>query len=33
MNAGLVGHPGCRLARVDADRRWRMACAMTAAKG
>ena len=29
MNAGLVGHLGCRLARVDADRRWRMACSMT----
>jgi hypothetical protein len=29
MNAGLVGHIGCRLARVDADRRWRMACSMT----
>ena len=29
MNAGLVGHPGCRLARVDQDRRWRTACAMT----
>jgi V8-like Glu-specific endopeptidase len=29
MNAGLVGHLGCRLARVDPDRRWRMACSMT----
>lgn len=29
MNAGLVGHLGCRLARVDQDRRWRMACSMT----
>lgn len=29
MNAGLVGHLNCRLARVDQDRRWRMACAMT----
>jgi V8-like Glu-specific endopeptidase len=29
MNAGLVGHLNCRLARVDPDRRWRMACAMT----
>jgi V8-like Glu-specific endopeptidase len=26
---GLVGHLGCRLARVDQDRRWRMACTMT----
>jgi V8-like Glu-specific endopeptidase len=29
MNAGLVGHLGCRLARIDPDRRWRMACSMT----
>ncbi len=29
MNAGLIGHINCRLARVDQDRRWRMACAMT----
>jgi V8-like Glu-specific endopeptidase len=29
MKAGLVGHLGCRLARIDPDRRWRMACAMT----
>ena len=29
MNAGLVGHLGCRLARVDPDSRWRMACSMT----
>jgi len=26
---GLIGHVGCRLARVDPDRRWRMACSMT----
>ena len=25
----LYAHAGCRLARVDQDRRWRMACAMT----
>ncbi len=25
----LVAHVGCRLARVDQDHRWRMACAMT----
>jgi V8-like Glu-specific endopeptidase len=29
MALGLMGHVGCRLARVDPDRRWRMACAMT----
>jgi V8-like Glu-specific endopeptidase len=28
-SVGLMGHVGCRLARVDQDRRWRMACAMT----
>jgi V8-like Glu-specific endopeptidase len=28
-SVGLMGHLGCRLARVDQDRRWRMACAMT----
>ena len=26
---GLIGHVNCRLARVDQDRRWRMACSMT----
>ena len=26
---GLMGHVNCRLARVDQDRRWRMACSMT----
>lgn len=25
----LIAHVGCRLARVDQDRRWRMACSMT----
>jgi V8-like Glu-specific endopeptidase len=25
----LMAHVGCRLARVDQDRRWRMACSMT----
>ena len=26
---GLMGHVNCRLARVDQDRRWRLACSMT----
>ncbi len=28
QSLGLVGHVNCRLARVDQDRRWRMACSM-----